>query len=363
MKKRNRIVALLFICLMTAALTGCSAKEPAEGNTKAPRAEDASETAEQETGGEEKPGEVWVLKVGTTSGATANQAVFAENFGKHLSELSGGTMAVEVYPSASLGNTAQLFSQLSEGTLDIFSSGMDTATALKDAGDFGIFSMPYAFDDCDHMRAFTQTDTFAGMNQKLIDANGVQFGGILGSLSPRGLSSNKPVAAPSDLANMKIRVPESTANMAVWAAWGANPVTIAWTETYTSLESGIADGQDNSLPDTYISSICEVNKYYTELSYIQQCVAFWVSTKTWNSMTEEQQGWFAQAVALADAENSAAVETVYEENKNLAVSKQNVTIVDFDKGAFQALAAEAVEEFDGKLFSGGLYDYVRSLAE
>ena len=124
--------------------------------------------------------DVWTLKVATTSGATANQALFAEKFGEYLSELSGGTMNVEVYPAASLGNTAQLFSQLSAGTLDIFSSGMDTATALKDSKDIAIFSMPYAFDDPDHMKEFTETDVFAAINQKLIDANGVQFGGIAG---------------------------------------------------------------------------------------------------------------------------------------------------------------------------------------
>lgn len=307
--------------------------------------------------------DTWTLKVGTTSGATANQAVFTEKFGEYLSELSGGTMNVEVYPAASLGNTAQLFSQLTQGTLDIFSSGMDTATSLRDSKDFSIFSMPYAFDDCDHMRAFTQTETFAAMNQKLIDANGVQFGGILGSLSPRGLSSNKPVASPADLAGMKIRVPESTANMAVWKAWGANPTIIAWTETYTSLESGIADGQDNSLPDTYISSICEVNKYYTELGYIQQCVAMWISSKTWNAMTEEQQGWFTQAVAMADEFNSESVQSIYDERKQLAIDEQGVTIVDFDKAAFQELAGKAVDEFNGTLFSDGLYDYVRSLVQ
>ena len=347
MKIHTRKLVCLLICFVMIALTGCGSGKPGSDNgTKG-----------------NSSGQVITLKIGTTSGATANQAVFAETFGKYLEELSGGTMKIEVHPSASLGNTAQLFSQLSEGTLDIFSSGMDTATALKESNDFSIFSMPYAFDDCDHIRKFTETDTFAAMNQKLIDANGVQFGGILGSLSPRGLSSNKEVAKPSDLTNMKIRVPESTANMAVWAAWGANPVTIPWTETYTSLESNIADGQDNSLPDTYISSICEVNKYYTELSYIQQCVAFWVSSKTWNSLTEEQQGWFKEAVAKADEENSKSIEAIYEERKNLAVAEQNVTIVDFDKEAFQKLAAEAVAQFDGDLFSAGLYNTVRSLVK
>lgn len=358
MRSMKKVLALLLVLCMIFSLAACATKQaPAteEKSVQTPTAEKESKPTE------EKP---ITLKVASTAGPTLFQTTFAEKFGEYLFELSGGTMKVEVYHSGSLGNTAQIFSQLSENTLDLFSSGMDTATALTDASDFNIFSMPYAFDDVAHIKAFTESDTFAAMNQKLIDANHVMFGGIIGALNPRGLSCKDPIATPEDLTNLKIRVPESTGNMAVWTAWGANPVSVPWSECYTSMESGIVDGQDNDIPTTYNGSIFEVNKYYTELAYISQCVCLWMSEKSWNALSEQQQAWFKEAVAKANETNTATTVSSYDEAKQKAKDEFGVTFVDFDKEAFQKLAADAISKLEAEhLFSEGLYEKARELAK
>jgi TRAP-type C4-dicarboxylate transport system substrate-binding protein len=49
--------------------------------------------------------------------------------------------------------------------------------------------------------------------------------------------------------------------MAMVKALGANPVPIAWTELYTSLQTGVADGQENALPTILLGKLEEVQKY------------------------------------------------------------------------------------------------------
>ena len=265
MKKRQKTLACFFmavvLCMMLAA---CGQKPQGESE-----------------GGNQGGQETVVLKIGTTAPPTTLVSQSAQLFGDILKEISGGKMSVELVTSGALGTTAQHYSQLEQGTLDIFVTAFDTATVMKDSGDFSIFVVPFAFDDVDHLRKFLDTDDFQAMLKKAEDANGVKFMGPVGNMLPRCLSTTKvEVKSPADLNNLKIRTPEAPTVTKVWQAWGANPIQTPGSEIYSSLESGIADGQDNDVVGTTSTPLYEVQKYYMELNYIQQCNIMWMSEKT-----------------------------------------------------------------------------------
>lgn len=310
------------------------------------------------------PTEVTVtsLKIGTTAPPTTLVSQSAAMFGEKLKELSGGQMSIELCTSGTLGTTAQHYSQLEQGVLDMFVTAFDTETAMKDSKDFSVFVVPYAFDDNAHLRRFLETDRWNEMLSKVEKANRVKFMGLLGDLLPRGLSTtNKPVYTPADLKGLKIRTPESTAVVRVWSAWGASPIQTPGSEIYSSLESGLIDGQDNDVVGCTSTPLYGVQKYYMEINYIQQANVVWMSQNTWNKLTVEQREWVTEAIKQVDEAFSVDLfDKQYAEAKTF-MQDYGVEFIDVDIEAFREATEKAVESFDGQLFSEGLYDYIRGI--
>ena len=315
-------------------------------------------------GAAEASNDVVTLKLGTQAPPSTPLYTWAEAYGEALKEVSGGKMTVEVVGSSALGTTAQHYAQLSQGALDIFLTGFDSAAIMKEGTDFNIFVMPYAFDDVNHFVRFVDSDVYKEMCAKVETANKVHFMGLLTIGNPRGLSTSKvEVKSVADVKNLKIRVPDCTAQIEVWKAWGANPVIISAADLYTSLESGICDGQENPIDATVMSGYLEVQHYYTELDYIQQGTVLWMSEQTYEKLSAQQKQWTEEA--RAKVYEKLSTETL----NNLAAKRQQaidagmvVHTDDFDIDSFKTIAEKMVPEFEGKLFSAGLFEKIRALS-
>jgi C4-dicarboxylate-binding protein DctP len=79
----------------------------------------------------------------------------------------------------------------------------------------------------------------------------------------RNFSNNvRLVKTPADMKGIKIRTMESPAQMKIVESLGAAPTPIAWKELYSSLQTGVVDGQENSPATIIAGSLHEVQKYY-----------------------------------------------------------------------------------------------------
>ena len=74
------------------------------------------------------------------------------------------------------------------------------------------------------------------------------------------LKGTKKVQTPADLAGVKLRMPGGESWQFLGKSLGANPVPLAYAETYTGLQTGVVDGQDNPLPNTRLMKFHEVTK-------------------------------------------------------------------------------------------------------
>lgn len=306
----------------------------------------------------------FVIKMGTTSSAKGMPSRAAENFKSILEELSGGMMSCDVNIAGALGNTAQHYGQLKDGSLGGFVTAYDTFTIMEKGEDFAISVVPFAFDDMKHFHNWVDSELYQEMVTPVEEANHVKVIGTIGDVCPRGLStSGKPIKSVADVENLKIRVPETKSMVSVWEAWGANPTIIPASEIYTSLDSKIADGQDNDVLTTDNSAYAEVQDYYMELDYIMQAEVLVLSEKTWNQMNEQQQNWVMEAAAKAQDSFTKQVASEYDEAKKHMQTELNVEFVDVDVQSFRDVALGAVQEMNGVLFSDGLYDKVRALAD
>src|SRR5262245_26579813 len=72
------------------------------------------------------------------------------------------------------------------------------------------------------------------------------------------LRGKKRIQTPADLAGVKLRMPGGEGWQFLGKSIGANPVPVAYAETYTALQTGVVDGQDNPLVNTRLMKFHEV---------------------------------------------------------------------------------------------------------
>ncbi|CAG4923368.1 unnamed protein product [Acidocella sp. C78] len=178
---------------------------------------------------------------------------------KAIREATGGGLDIKLYPAAQLGTDKQLIAQTRLGGIQIMNMASSVlATTIPQAG---IVNIGYAF--------LTPKDVWAAVDGPLgayiarkIDAHGMHQIGPSWENGFRNVTSGtKPVKSPADLHNFKIRVPPAPILSSMFAAFGAAPTAIDFSEVYTSLENHVVDGQENPLPIIYTAKLYDVQKY------------------------------------------------------------------------------------------------------
>lgn len=308
--------------------------------------------------------EALTLKIGITAPTGSFQFDVLTTLDENLQEVSGDSMKLEIAAGGVLGNTASHYSQMAQGTLDLFCTGFDTASALKNGTDFQVVMVPFLFDDLDHYKKFLGSEVLTEMLDSVEEVNGLKFAGVVSDQAPRALTTtNTPVRTVADVKNLKIRCPESPSIVGVWTALGANPMIVSGGELFSALQSGQVDGQDNDLINSYTSSFSEVQKYFMPLDYIYSDLIIWMSQKTYDKLSEEQRGFYEEAVEKTYEQMSDKVWNELYADCEQAFQDEGVTIVEVDKTGFLEVASKYAEEQDGTMWKEGLYQKIRDLAD
>ena len=191
---------------------------------------------------------------------------------KQLVELySNGRIRVEPIIDGRYGSEHDNVMGTAEGDIQMSSVAVNNLTPF--APNVGFLTLPYLFDDTAQARRLFDHPIMDEVNEQLVlRANVRALGWLIGGY--RVLTNTRvAVRAPEDLAGLKIRTPMNPIMVETFRSWGVEPLPIGWTETYSALQTGIADGQEN--PHIIYSNMPKadgeiflVQKYITDLRYL-----------------------------------------------------------------------------------------------
>jgi len=246
------------------------------------------------------------FKVGDTNAMTSayNQGLVA--FRKHLEELSGGEMTIDIYPSSSLGNESDMLDAVSMGTQDMLVTSTGPIPAFaKSTANWAVLDLPYLFPS--YESAYAVLDGEVG--QQLLagfDGTGVKALAFWENGYRCTTNSKKEIVHPDDLKGMKIRTMENKVHMATYTALGATPTAMAMGEVFSALQQGTIDGQENPFSIIYYGNkLHEIQPYITQNDVFYSPAVLCISEDVFNGLTEEQQGWLLEASELAKHEQRA----------------------------------------------------------
>ena len=106
----------------------------------------------------------------------------------------------------------------------------------------------------------------------------------------RCFSNNiRPLVAPEDLSGIKMRIPETAALVEWLKELGAIPTIMPATELYTSLQTGVVDGQENGAMLTITDNYYETLKYFTNSNHLYGASLVLMNDDYWEALPEEYQ--------------------------------------------------------------------------
>lgn len=171
---------------------------------------------------------------------------------------------------------------------------------------WSILTSAYLFRDANHLNAFFASDAAAEMKQMAEDQLKVKIlAPVFFGTRQVGLKGKKKIATPADLAGVKLRMPPGEAWQLLGRSLGANPAPMAYAETYTGLQTGAIDGQDNPLPNVQNMKFHEVMGQIVLTSHLVAFDVLTMNLKAWNALGPERQKRFQAAVDKAVAWSTA----------------------------------------------------------
>jgi TRAP-type transport system periplasmic protein len=227
---------------------------------------------------------------------------------------------------------------------------------------WSILTSAYLFRDANHLNSFFASDLGAQMKKMVEDQVKVKIlGPTFFGTRQVGLKPKKKIATPADMAGIKLRMPPGDAWQLLGRSLGANPTPMAYAETYTGMQTGAIDGQDNPLPNVQNMKFYEVMSQIVLTSHLIGFDLLTVNMKTWNGMNAAKQKSFQAA-----ADKAIAYSTAEHLKRELELAegfkKQGLDVYAPDVNAFRAYAQKVYLASDeAKSWPPGLLEKINAL--
>jgi tripartite ATP-independent transporter DctP family solute receptor len=283
-------------------------------------------------------------------------------FSAKLKELSKGTMLIDQYPGAQLGQESQLLQLVKAGDLEFaIVSSANTSTISPQAG---VMSLHFLFRNEGHViKALADKQVIDAIKAMIDDTTQGLHVIATGSQGVRNIYSKKEVHKVDDVKGMKIRVQATATEDTMFPAYGAQTVHMPFGSVYTSLQTGVVDVAENSINVYLVNKHYEVAPVLSITEHEANNALVFISDKAWQSLSAEQKGWVTTAAAEISAKEPAKAFDL-ERAASAKLKTLGVKIVDdVDKKSFIAIADPYLDKLAKQLgpHAEKIKDLIRSI--
>ncbi len=274
--------------------------------------------------------------------------IVGDTFGNRLKELSKGTMLIDQYPGAQLGQEPQVLQLVKSGDIEFcISSSANAATLSPQAG---VMSLHFLFRSETHL-AKALADPKVSAAVKTMIAETVQGARViaLSTLGLRNMYSKREIKKIEDMKGLKVRVQATATEDTMFPAYGAQTVHMPFGSVYTSLQTGVVDVAENGVNVYLANKHYEVAPVLSMTEHEANNSLVWISDKLWTSLTADQQGWVqAAADEVNKIQPAKAIDLEHESQTRLKAIGVKI-VSDVDKSGFQKIADPYLDKLSTEL--------------
>jgi len=216
------------------------------------------------------------------------ETLTARKFAQMVSEESGGNVQIEFYPNDELtgGNTNEAVRSLAEGSVDLGAYVSGTMSLLDPR--LEVATIPWSFSSYQEAREVIDA-TGGDYYAKVLSEYGLVYLGSTHNAMRQLTSNRNPMRTPEDLRDMRIRVLGGEVYRLFFAALGAEPVPLGWSELNIAIRQGVIEGQENGFFLMRSGRLNEIQKYMTVWNYLYENYLFVANRKTFDQLEPKTQ--------------------------------------------------------------------------
>ena len=219
-----------------------------------------------------------------------------------------GHVKLKLYPSNQLGEAKLLYEGVMDGSVDMYLGYLDPTYDIV----FDITTIPFLASNYDQIGYICSKDSncyklfdehCAGTDMKFL---GFVLNGV------NGIFSTKPLGNYLDISEKKtamIRIVNSKTYTLGIETLGYPTISIPWSDTYTSLQTGVMDGM-TGIPSYMVEqNFGDLTKYYLPMDMFMETNVIIMAPKTVEKLPDEYMKIIEEVCAQAGTQSLTTTET------------------------------------------------------
>jgi TRAP-type C4-dicarboxylate transport system substrate-binding protein len=283
------------------------------------------------------------------------QIMVFEPWAEKIEKMTRGKVKVTMFPGGALGKASDHYSLAEKGIADI-------VYALQDytPGRFPlttVFELPFMIPSSEKT-SVAMWKTFEKFPEFRREYSKVKVLALFCHPQGHFNTVEKPIRSLEDFQGMKIRTASPHVTKAL-KAFGAVPVTMAVTESYTALERGVVDGTVLPWEGLYVFNQAELLKYSTETDFYTMTMIVVMNKRRYDSLPKDIKKVIDQTTGIVMSREAGRVyDTMRPVYKKRCVEKgmQTIQLPPEDIKKLESLTMplrqEWVEEMEEKSLPG-----------
>jgi tripartite ATP-independent transporter DctP family solute receptor len=323
MKSRKKLIfGLLFIFAVSIFAIGCGGKK-----TEAPK-----EPA--------KPAGI-TMRLGDVHPPYYPTVIGNKKFAELVEQKTNGRIKIEVYHSGQLGDEKAVIEQVQLGAIEF--TRISSSPLGEFSKPFGVFSLPYIFDNTDHLWRYLESDDGKAL---LTGLESSRMRGLAYYASgTRSFYSSKPLNSVEDLRGKNIRVQQSKINMEMISALGATPTPMPYGEVFGGLQSGTIDVAENNFPSYLSANHYQVARYFINDQHQMVPEVLLISKVAWDKLSEEDKKIIEEAAWESVKYQIESWNAFEKEAREKVVAAGSIVVDVADLSPWQAAVKSVVDSY------------------
>ncbi len=301
------------------------------------------------------------MRLGLNAAPLSIETLGSKEFARLVGKYTKGAVTINVFEGDKLGKPIAQIENLQLGTQDFHANVSDWLQHLDK--DWATLAMPFLFSGVEHVKKFQATDTYAGMKARIAKEYGVRVVADNWYRLPKVLISTKPVFKPADLDGMKLRMPNLATYIETWAAFGARPTVLAWSEAYLAMKTGTVEGMDTPITALYPQKFYQAAPYVLMTNHLIAPYVILVSEKVWQKLPKDQRDAILKAGVEAGDYYTRKAIADFNKHKQLMLA-EGTYFIEASVKPFAEKARKVMRKFeaDGR-WSAGMVEKIGNLAD
>lgn len=259
---------------------------------------------------------------------------------------TNGSVVVQTFPNGQLGKDAEVLQQVKMGVVQ---SGIHSTGGFASVYPMiGVLDVPFAFPNISATYSVFDGPFGDKLAADIESKTGLK---VLGFGDSGGFfnftNSKRPVKSLEDFKGLKIRTMGLETHKQLVSSLGGQPAGIAWSEVYTALQTGVADGQMNPVPIIAFAKFNEVQKYLTLSGHLFTPYVWVINADFWNSLDANEKNvvsYAAKSAIVAGRGISRIIEASERGLPALAKDLEVYSLPADEKAKFQAAALPVIKQ-------------------